>query len=31
MQIDKARLETKHAVNAAQQSPDVHQTVAANQ
>ena len=34
MQSDKARLETamsKHAVNAAQQSPDVPQTVAANQ
>src|SRR6185295_20300626 len=31
MQSDKARLETKHAVNAAQQSQDVHQTVAANQ
>jgi ArsR family transcriptional regulator, arsenate/arsenite/antimonite-responsive transcriptional repressor len=34
MQSDKARLEStmsKHVVNAAQQSPDVHQTAAANQ
>ena|ERR1044072_1124372 len=32
MQTDKARLETaKHAVTAAQQSPDAHQTAAANQ
>ena len=34
MQSDKARLESvmlKHVVNATQQSPDVHQTVSANQ
>lgn len=34
MQSDKARLEritAKHAVTAAQQSPDAHQTAAANQ
>ena len=34
MQSDKALLEStmsKHVVNAAQQSPDAHQTVAANQ
>ena len=34
MQSDKARLDnvmSKHVVNAVQQSPDVHQTVAANQ